>query len=261
MLALKVRCTMALEKLLHVANSTEVNTKEIERFAALRELGLEEVILFKLPNGDNWKAQLGDLGIQVKTITMEGSRISSVLETARREGVSFISTHIDEESKRVLRRPLAKELLKSSLVPVMLIPKVLEIQGVRQNRMFDNVVFATDWSESCKKAMRYLLDFRKVIKALEIVNVVEKRLSVREMRELRYKLSAWRSAFLDHGIDAESHIYAGNRQEEILSAAKDYRATCIVMGSSHKPTLKRIFRRSCVYGVAEGSVVPTIVVP
>ena len=84
-------------------------------------------------------------------------------------------------------------------------------------------------------------------------------LTSNESKELHQQFL--RSSHGHPGIDAESHIYAGKRQEEILLAAKDYGASCIVMGSSYKPALKRIFKGSCLYDVAEGSGVPIIVVP
>ena len=127
--------------------------------------------------------------------------------------------------------------------------------------MFHRAVLAADRSESCREAMRYLLTFKGVIKELEIVHVIGKRLSIKEMRDLRQMLSAWRNTFLDHSIDAEFHIYAGKCDEEILLAAKDYGGTCIVMGSPKKSSIKKILRLSSTYRVAEASPVPTIIVP
>jgi nucleotide-binding universal stress UspA family protein len=252
---------MGFEKLLHVTNSQEASLTDIQHFAGLRKLGLEEVIFSQPQNSDAWKTRLGDVGLQAKILEMDGPMVRSILDAAGREGVSFISTDMEAETGGMFRRLFSKELLKLSRVPVMLMPKTAATHAGEQAGMFDHVIFATDWSGSCREVMRYLLKFKGIIKELEIIHVVEKRLSVKEMRELRYMLSAWRSAFLDGGIDAESHIYAGKRHEEILLAAKDYGGTCIVMGGSGKSSVKSILRRSCSYRVAQGSPVPTIVVP
>jgi nucleotide-binding universal stress UspA family protein len=252
---------MKLEKLLYVPNRPEAGIDDIQRFAGIRKVGLEEVICFHSSNSDVWKARLGDVGIQVKDLVADGPMVRGVLDAADRESVSFISTNMDAEKKSLFHRPFARELLKSSHVPVMLLPKNAGLSGAEQSGMFDHVIFATDWSESCKKVMRYLLRFKTTIKEMEIIHVVEKRLSVKEMRVLRYKLSAWRSAFLDQQVDAESHIYAGKRHEEILLAARNYKGTCIVMGISKRSPMKRFLRRPCSYRVAKESQVPTIVVP
>ena len=252
---------MAFEKLLHITKSSEASEVEVQQLAGLRKLGLEEVIFFHPYNEVNWKERLGAFGIQATNLTADGPMIPNLLGVARQEGVSFISTNIDDQQKGMFRRPYAKDLIKLSPVPVMLMPQAMEPSDVEQGNMFDHVVFATDWSESCRDVMRYLLKFKGVIKELEIVHVVEKRLSIKEMRELRYMLSAWRSAFLNSSIDAESHIYAGKRHEEILLAAKDYNGTCVVMGTSKKSSIKRFIECSCSYRVAEVSPVPTIIVP
>jgi nucleotide-binding universal stress UspA family protein len=251
---------MAFEKLLHITNTSEASDAVVQRIAGLRNIGLEEVIFFHLSNGGKWKDRLGSFGIQTKNLTVDGPMIPSLLNAARQEGVSFISTNVEDQNKGIFRRPYAKDLIKASPVPVMFMPKddpsIAEEKGV-----FDHVIFGTDWSESCQEVMRYLLKFKGIIKELEIVHVVEKRLSIKEMRELRYRLSAWRNAFLDHSIDAESHIYAGRTHEEILLATQDYRGTCVIMGTSVKSSIKKWLESSCSFRVAEGSSVPTIIVP
>ena len=252
---------MAVEKLLHITNSLEVSDSEVQWFAGLRNLGFQEVVFFHPPNGNGWKEQLGVFGLQAKTITVDGPSIQGLLEIARQEEVTFISTNIDRQNKGKFRRLDTKELLKTSHVPVMLMPEVSGSSDRKQIGVFDHVIFATDWSVYCQGVMRYLLKYRGIIKELEIIHVVDHRLSIRELRDLRYKLAAWRSAFLDNAIDAESHIYAGKTHEEILQAAKDYGGTCIFMGFSKRSATKRFLRRPYAYRVAEGNTVPTIVVP
>ena len=106
-----------------------------------------------------------------------------------------------------------------------------------------------------------MLNYRSIIKELEIVHVIHKKPSVRDMRNLREKLSQTRKIFLDEGIDAEAHVYAGKPSEEIMLAAKDYHATIIVMATTGMWTLKDIILNSCSYRVAEASVLPTLIVP
>ena len=76
---------------------------------------------------------------------------------------------------------------------------------------------------------------------MEIVKVINKKLTIREMREVKGLLAQLRKKCLDNGIDAESHVYAGYASEEILIAAKDYKASLISLGAkSEKNLLKRI---------------------
>jgi nucleotide-binding universal stress UspA family protein len=143
----------------------------------------------------------------------------------------------------------------------MTLPEDAQASESGQKSVFSHVVFATDWSPASEKAMGYILNFKDIITELEIVHVIDKRLDVKDMRDLKEKLVQTRKIFLEKGIDAEPHIYAGRRPEEIMLAAKDYGATCIVMGTTGKSTLKDLLSRSCSYRVSEASVVPTLVVP
>jgi nucleotide-binding universal stress UspA family protein len=127
--------------------------------------------------------------------------------------------------------------------------------------VFPHLVVATNWSPASEKALRYLLSLKTILQEVEIVHVIEKRLSVRDMRDLKEKLAQTRKILLEQGIDAESHIYAGKPSEEIMLAAKNYNATCIVMGTTGKSAFRDFLSRSCSYHVAEASVVPTLVVP
>ena len=92
---------------------------------------------------------------------------------------------------------------------------------------------------------------------LEVVNVINRKLSVRDMRKLKEKMVEARKVFLDQGMDAEAHIYAGKRAEEIILAASDYKATSIIMGTSGKSFMGAFFSRSCSYRVGEESPLPT----
>jgi nucleotide-binding universal stress UspA family protein len=93
---------------------------------------------------------------------------------------------------------------------------------------------------------------------LEIVNVINKKLSVRDIRNLKMKLVETRKKFLDEDIDAEAHVYAGKPAEEIMLAAEDYEATCIIMGTSNKSSFEGLFSKSCSYGVAKEAAVPVM---
>lgn len=253
--------TMGFEKLLYVANSAEPSAEAIRRLAGLHRIGLAEVIICVPDDGDQWEQEAGAFGLKATSLTVAGPLVSGLMGAVRQEGASVIATPIEARQKGRVAKGYARELLKLSHVPVIFMPAVDEPSATEEGGMFHRVVLAADSSESCREAMRYLLTFKGVIKELEIIHVVGKRLSIKEMRELRQMLSAWRSAFLDHLIDAEFHIYAGKIHEEILLAVRDYGGTCIVMGSPKKSSIKSMLKPSCAYRVAQASPVPTMIVP
>ena len=193
---------------------------------------------------------------------VDGPLMPAILNAAHREGVSLIAASLNRDKRGLMRGSVTTELLRASTLPVLIIPEEVQASGSMEKSVFNHLIFATDWSPASEKALRYLLslDLKTTTKTLEIVHVIDKKLSVRDMHNLKFKLTESRKIFLDHGIDAEGHVYAGKTSEEIMLASRDYDATCIVMGTTGKSHLKDLFSGSCSYRVAEESVVPTLVV-
>jgi len=112
-----------------------------------------------------------------------------------------------------------------------------------------------------EKALNYLLGLKMILGELEVVNVIDRKLTIRDMRELKERLAQSRKKFLDEKIDAEPHIYAGKTLEEILTAAKDYKATMLAIGrDSEKRSLKGLFKKTSFNKVPDESPLPVLVV-
>lgn len=252
---------MEAEKLLYATNIRQPSFSEVERLLVLRSMGLKEVIFLHATKVEGWEMRLADYGMNSKTLTVEGSLVPNILDVARREAVSVIAANLNRNKRGLLHGSLTTQLLRASPLPVLILPEGVQVPESPQKDMFAHVIFATDWSPASERALGYLLNLKEIIKELEIVHVIHKKPSVRDIRNFKEKLSQARKIFLDHGIDAEAHVYAGKPSEEIMLAAKDYDATSIVMGTTGMWTLKDMLLHSCSYRVAEESKVPTLVVP
>lgn len=248
-------------KLLYVTDVRQPGFSEVEPLLALRTLGLKEVIFLHTTKGEDWSGRLADHGLKSKNFMLDGPLVPAILSVAHGEGVSLIAANLNRDKRRLLRGPLTTELLRESTLPMLILHEGGQASGSMKMGVFSHVVFATDWSPASEKALDYVLNFKAIIKELEIVHVIDKKLSVRDIRNLKDRLAQTRERFLDQGIDAEVHVYAGKPSEEIMLAAKDYDATCIVMGTTGKSHLKDLLSPSYSYRVAEVSVVPTLFVP
>lgn len=247
-------------KLLYATDIKQPRFSEVERLLALRNLGLEEIVFFHMTKVEGWEKSLADYDMNSKTLMVDGPFVPGILKAAHQEAVSLIAASMNRDTGRLLHRSQTNELIRSSPVPVIILPEE-ETYRSGQKDIFSHVIFATDWSVISEKVLSYLLHFKEITKELEIVHVIDRKLSVRELRNLKEKLSQTRKIFLDHGIDAEAHIYAGKPSDEVKLAAEDYDATCIVMGTSCKSSLKVIFSESCSYRVAEKTIVPSLFIP
>lgn len=251
---------MEVGKLLYATDNRYVHASEVEPLLALRTLGLEEVIFLHTTKVEVFEKMLADYGLKWKTLTLDGPVVPGILRAAQREAVSLITTSFSRDTSRPLRSSLTRKLLRASALPVLILKRGAQESESFEKGVFAHVIFATDWSAASEKAFEYLLNLKEIIRELEIVHVVDKKLSVRDMRNIKEKLAQTRKILKELGIDAESHVYAGKPFEEIMLAAKNYEATCIVMGTTGKSALKDLLSHRCSYGVAEASVVPTLVV-
>ncbi len=252
---------MVIKKIIYVTEINSPSFEDVNQLMVLRKLGLEEVIFLNPSGMGDWEKRVEDYGVRAETLAGEGSVLSRILDAAGRGGPSMIAASLNRRRRKMLTGSLVKKMLRSSPVPVILLNQESQPSGPLEKGLFQHVIYATDWSAVSEEAMKYLLNFGEIIEMLEIVNVIHKKLSVRELRSLRQRITETRRIFLEEGIDAEAHIYAGKPYEEILLAARDYEATAIVMGTSRKSPLQAIFSSSCSYRVVEEAEIPVLVVP
>jgi nucleotide-binding universal stress UspA family protein len=252
---------MEVKKLLYVTDIEKPDFSEVEQFLVLRRLGLDEV-LFLCPNSlEDWERRLGDYGLKSRILEGEGSLLPSILDAIHKEKISIMAVSLRKGKRKIFGVSRIKKLLSSSSVPVIVLHGGARTSGHTENGIFHHCMLATDWSPVSETAINYLLNFREIIEVLEVVYVVNKRLSVRDMRSLKQRLVETRKTFLDRGIDTETHVYAGKSADEIMLAAKDYGATSIIMGTSGRPFIKDFFSRSCSYQIAEEATVPAFLIP
>jgi len=247
--------------------TTDIKTKALssvltKNAASLRQVGLEEIISLQVAPLEKWIKELSEHGVSCKVRVEDQLMASSILKLAKEEKVSAIMVNLDRKAKKGFHRSLIKNLTKRSSVPVLVISSRKHITKSLKRGLFEHVVIAMDWSPASDKALDYFFVFQKLVKALEIVNVINGKLTIKDMRQLNDKLTKTRKSCLKRGIDAESHVYAGKTAEEIALAAEDYKASLIVLGRNTRRTmLKRLFEPSISREIVARTHVPVLVVP
>ena len=228
----------------------------------LRELDFDAIAFLQTVPFDSWMKGLSDLNINSKIILDDQLLPHGILKAAKNEGASLIVVNLERKEGKTSRSSIIRQLIKESPLPLIFINSANHKTEPDEKGLFAHIVFATNWSHTSEKALTFLLGFRKILGEMEIVNVIKGKLTIKEMRELKDRLAETRKICLDNKIDAESHIYAGKTSEEILTAAKDYKGTMIVIGGeSEKKGLPRIFKKSFSWKVACEADLPVLVVP
>jgi nucleotide-binding universal stress UspA family protein len=252
---------MEIKKLLYASDIVSPDFSDVEGLLDLRNLGLEEILFFRTGEGEDWGKTVESYGLKSRIMKGDISSLSRLGERAREEEVSMIAVNHKEKTKGLFLGSPMSHLLRRTTVPVMVINRNRTERSPTDKGMFYHVIFATDWSPLSEAVLRFLLNFKEMTEMLEIVYVINRKLSIRDMRKLKEKLGDARSRFLDEGIDAEAHVYAGKPAEEIMLAARDYKATSIIMGTSSKSPTKAFFTGSCSYGVAAEAEISTLFIP
>ncbi len=251
-----------IHKLLYVSDARQPDLAQLEGFLALQKLGLKEVVSLVWADAPDWEARLLEHGIRCKIHRVEEPfSITGIPNRVCQEEASLLVVDFKKGVRGHSRRSLTRSLIRSCPAPFVLMPRNVSVTKTTEGGIFDHVIFPTDWSPVSENALASLLGFKEIVRELEIVAVISKKLSVRDMRNLKKRLEEARKVFLDEGIDAEAHVYAGEPSEEIVLASRDYDATAIIMGSSKRSVLKDIFWPSCSYRVAEHAAVPVWVIP
>ncbi|MEE9613064.1 MAG: universal stress protein [Desulfatiglandales bacterium] len=252
---------MEIKKLLYATDFEEPDFAQVESLLVFRKVGLEEVIFLHTSGLEDWGKRVVDHGLKSRTLAGEGPLLSRILDATQKEKISIVAVNMKREGKKVFSGSPVKNLLRSSSVPLIVMNQDAQTYASGEKGIFNHVVFAADWSPVSEAILKALLNFGEITEMLEIVNVINKKLSVRDIRNLKMKLVETRKKFLDKGIDAEAHVYAGKPAEEIMLAATDYKATSIIMGTSNKSSFEGLFSRSCSYGVAKEAAVPILFIP
>lgn len=252
---------MKIKKVLFATNLEEPTYHVFEGLLGIKKIGLEEIILLSNNSPDDLKERLSERGISLRAVEGSRSFVSSIRDSAESEDVCLIVVNLKREKRGLLRGSIAKNLIKNTRLPLLLIYEDDKERIHSQKGIFDSVVFATDWSAEAQRALDYIIGLKEIIGVLDIINVLNEKLTVRDIRQLKVRIEEIRRMCLREKIDAESHVYAGRTPEEILLAANDYNATLIVMGSGSKGTIKAIFSGSASYRVAEKATRPVLIIP
>ncbi len=252
---------MEIKRILYTTNLEKATHDPIELLLGMKGVGLKEVMLLSSDLPEGLKSKLAEEEINCKTIDKPGPFVNKILDLADKENASLIIASMKRVKNRLFKGSAEKDLIKNSHIPVLLIHENGGKYEHRKKGLFDNVILATHWSDSARRAWLYIVGLKKVLGAVDIVYVLNEKPTVKEIRQIKERIEEIRKICLEEKIDAESHIYAGKTPEEILLAAKEYNASLIIMGASSKNTIEKVFSRSVPLSVAEKAHVPVLIIP
>ncbi|RLI99123.1 MAG: universal stress protein, partial [Candidatus Aenigmatarchaeota archaeon] len=252
-----------------------LNVIEREKVAMHRGTGYqkkEEVKLREMTNVRfiDWAETLFEQGMEVGAYIVVGNLVQQIIKAVKKEEVDLIvmGHHKKTKIERLLSGSQISELLRRTSPPILVYKYILDA-GDKIRAPFENPVLATDWSPASQRAVEYLSELKNVIKTIRIIHVAEDKqldgLSAMEVqkfrKENRKKLDVLCETFEARGINTEPHFYIGEAADEIEKAARELKASMIVMGATGKGALRERWLGSVPIALAENSAFPTLIVP
>jgi len=259
----------------------------------LRSIGMEEVILCHvifvantpgldkmliadaLPTIERQKKILEDQGIRVTVEMPFGFAAHSLNQTAENHDVSAIL--IGSHGKGILRAAVlgsvSEKLLHESRRPVLLV-RFGQVEGPKSHftccRLFSNVLFPTDFSETAENALSYIGKIVSETKcAVTIMHVIQKEQADAEdekrleedsqflLESKRHRLETF------NGGKVNISLTSGEPEKEILSMSREGSFSLIVMGrqGKGKRLAREVFFGSVSKEVVRHAAVPILFIP
>lgn len=287
---------MKIEKLLFVTKFQQLCYDALQSLLNLRKANLEHIVFLNVIERDNvfmyrtgykkdeeirlreaanirfidWAEKLFEQGMEVGVYIVVGSVVSQIIKAAKKEAADLIV--IGRPHKGVLEQFYSgsdvAELIRRASIPVLVF-KDMPDDPVIAGKPFERPLIAMDWSPASLRTIDYLKGLKDVIKEAHIVYVVDDRtlkgptaMAIQKTRkETRAKLQTICDDLEADGIEAKPHVYVGNPDKELETAAKECNCTMIVLGSSGKPSWKERWIGSTPLHIAEKSAYPALLVP
>ncbi|MFC1669496.1 universal stress protein [Spirochaetota bacterium] len=255
---------IGIKRILYSSNlkQGELDINVLNSILPILNMGVEKIV-FSSGNPDG--QCMDELkNKNIKTVLENIGKISAqkILNSAEKNKASLIIVNLDMQNRKSRSFGIIRKLIRNTDVPVLFIKSNDCIDGLSDKGIFSSIIFATNWTDVSERAFGYLLRLKDIIGILDIVNVVVEKLTRGELSRLKERLAIVRKKCLDEKIDAETHVYAGDTAEEIITAVKDYKGTMLFIGGrTRKSLFKRILKFSSSYKVVEEANVPVFIVP
>lgn len=286
---------MQIKKILFPTNFEELSFPTVEALYSMKDAGLEEIVFLFVIDRDEvaynlitgfdkelanelresarlrfaeWGKELEKQGIASKAVVEIGTPEGKILQVAEEEGVDLIVAgrrrHMAADA--IYLSGTTMGVLRRSVLPVLVYRHYGE--GGKDNP-HRHIVFTTDFSESSACAFDYIKRLKGLTQKVEIVHVMTERdfrkhtpeeVAEEEKRCLA-DMEVMAAELRGMGIEADTHVLAGETSTEAIGCSQDNHATMIVMGTTGKHGLRETWLGSASHRVVERASVSVTLAP
>lgn len=226
---------------------------------------------------EDWQKALEREGIGSRAVIEVGDPAPRILSLAGREEVDLIvmGKKRKAEIEELFIGSPTVDILRRACRPVLVHKYMVQFEWggetvTRTNdRIFERPLLATDWSPASGRALELLLTLGKAVKKAMVTHIigskiargVEKPELSRLEQESEARLEQHCRILREAGIDAESHLSAGNEVQEIIQVSREFNASMIIAGTTGRDFLHKLILGSISHRLAELSELPTLLIP
>lgn len=240
--------------------------EDIKRFTDIAELKMSEAVKI-----------IDDAGIRAKKIITVGIPYREILRIADEEKVSLIIS--GRQKKGILGEIFigsnTDKIIRYGNIPVY-VPKYPALFGADREacmrfceRLFDRVLYPTDWSDCALEALRYLKGLKGAgVKEVIVAHVMdEKAMRLQPPEKFKEferidieKLEAIKKELEEAGFRVKTRLHVGKPGADLIRIAREEDVSFIVIGSHGKGYVQGILWGSVSRNVVEYSDRPVLLI-
>lgn len=226
---------------------------------------------------EDWQESLSKHDIKSKIRIEVGDPVPKIVAIAAEEKVNLIVAGRKKRTsmERVYVGSHTIDLLRRSPIPVLVSKYMVHCDrdGACVKRLndhpFERPLFATDWSQPSLDALQVIKGMKGAVHRVEVAHVIGVKISKnldktqlkRLEKESKERLDQCCGDLRKAGIECGPHLTAGRSAPEIMRLCNDLNCTMTILGTAGKDRVKALVLGSVSQRVAEGSEVPTLLVP
>ncbi|HOP36502.1 MAG TPA: universal stress protein, partial [Syntrophales bacterium] len=158
---------------LHVIERDKVAMKRGKGYLKDEEVKLREIANVRFID---WAESLFEQGMEVGAYIIVGNVLPKIISTVEEESVDLIVTgrHKKGKIEELYAGSETVEILRRTSTPV-LVYKYMLPSGKINEKPFEQPLLALDWSEPTDHIVRYLLNYKDIIKKVVVVHVASEK--------------------------------------------------------------------------------------
>lgn len=260
--------------LLHVIPREEVGFVPFGGYLKKEEERMKEEARIRF---EDWQKSLTNAGVNSKVVIKVGNILHEILTTSEVEDVDLI---VVGRKKRITNENIfmtgniTSQVISRSKVPVLISKYMVQfkwddaILTKVNDRPFELPLLVVDWTKTSERAIQFFMNLQGAVVKSLVFHCIDVSISYEgdkstichEEEECRKRLTDYCKRLKSVGIDAESHLGAGDTVEEVLRFSRERDISMIVMGTTGKGRFDELLHGSISHEVARRSELPTLLV-